>query len=403
MTENIHIPFKNKMLYSLLIMLVWAISLILPMWKFEPIQYSLLNDKTFTLFKDFAFMQRYTFHLNLVLISGPAFCISAFINTRKLIPLLFGIFIITMFIGGLGFYFSDRVALMWGWYAYGAGVLIINAAIATKLFPGIYDLQVFKNQVIEGQEVELLEEVDEIDEDLMEYKQLEESDEFQTHSDGEEFFLSIYKKLFNEIRSNEEITVKFKEDYLLKTLRKNPQFLDITSETSEEIEKTITLLADELIENALKIVKEQKEIDVSSPSCIIYSDSSPGGPKEVGKFERGIIYSTNRITGKYYRGPTEVGFIQRDIIYSTNAIPGKYNRGTTEVGFIERGIIYSTNRIPGKYNRGPKEVGFIERGIIYSTNSIHGGRTKVGFCETKDGKYVESSACGAAAAYLLLF
>jgi len=392
MIENIHIPFKNKMLYSLLIMLVWAISLILPMWKFEPIQYSLLNDKTFTLFNDFAFMQRYSFHLNLVLISGPVFCISTFINTKKLIPLLFGSFIITMFIGGLGFYFSDRVALMWGWYAYGAGVLIINTAIATKLFPGNYEQQVSKNQVVEEQEGELSVEDAEIDKDLMEYKQLEDSDEFQTPSDGKEFFLSIYTKLLREIYSNEEISVKFKEDYLLKTLRKNPQFLDITTETSEEIEKIIALLADELIENALKIDKEQKEIAASSPSCKIYSDSGPGGPTEVGKFERGIIYSTNRIPGKYYSGPKEVGFIERDIIYSTNRIPGKYYSGPTKVGFIERDIIYSTSAFGGS----ARQVGKIDGGKVYSTSASGGSARQV-------GKYDGGSACGAAAAYLLLF
>ena len=392
MTENNPIPFKNKMLYSLLIMLAWAISLILPMWKFEPIQYSLLNDKTFSLLNDFAFMQRYSFHLNLVLISGPLFCISAFINTKKLIPLLFGSFIITMFIGGLGFYFSDRVALMWGWYAYGAGVLIINTAIATKLFPGLYEQQVSKNQVVEEQEGKLSEEDDEIDKDLMEYKQLEDSDEFQTPSDGKEFFLSIYTKLLREIYSNEEISVKFKEDYLLKTLRKNPQFLEITTETPEEIEKIIALLADELIENALKIDKEQKEIAASSPSCKIYSNSGPGGPTEVGKFERGIIYSTNRIPGKYYSGPTEVGFIERDIIYSTNRIPGKFYIGPTKVGFIERDIIYSTSAFGGS----ERQVGKIDGGKVYSTSASGGSARQV-------GKYDGGSACGAAAAYLLLF
>ena len=392
MTENNPIPFKNKMLYSLLIMLAWAISLILPMWKFEPFQYSLQNDQTFSLLNDFAFMQRYSFHLNLVLISGPLFCISAFINTKKLIPRLFGSFIITMFIGGLGFYFSDRVALMWGWYAYGTGVLIINTAIATKLFPGLYEQQVSKNQVVEEQEGKLSEEDDEIDKDLMEYKQLEDSDEFQTPSDGKEFFLSIYTKLLREIYSNEEISVKFKEDYLLKTLRKNPQFLDITTETSEEIEKIIALLADELIEKAFKIAKEQKEIAASSPSCKIYSNSGPGGPTEVGKFERGIIYSTNRIPGKYYSGPTEVGFIERDIIYSTNRIPGKFYIGPTKVGFIERDIIYSTSAFGGS----ARQVGKIDGGKVYSTSASGGSARQV-------GKYDGGSACGAAAAYLLLF
>ena len=392
MTENNPIPFKNKMLYSLLIMLAWAISLILPMWKFEPFQYSLLNDQTFSLLNDFAFMQRYSFHLNLVLISGPLFCISAFINTKKLIPRLFGSFIITMFIGGLGFYFSDRVALMWGWYAYGTGVLIINTAIATKLFPGLYEQQVSKNQVVEEQEGELSEENDEIDEDLMEYKQLEDSDEIQTPSDGEEFFLSIYSKLFREIYRNEQISEKFKEDYLLKTLRKNPQFLDITTETSEEIEKIIALLADELIEKAFKIAKEQKEIAASSPSCKIYSNSGPGGPTEVGKFERGIIYSTNRIPGKYYSGPTEVGFIERDIIYSTNRIRGKFYISPTKVGFIERDIIYSTSAFGGS----ARQVGKIDGGKVYSTSASGGSARQV-------GKYDGGSACGAAAAYLLLF
>ena len=392
MTENNPIPFKNKMLYSLLIMLAWAISLILPMWKFEPFQYSLLNDQTFSLLNDFAFMQRYSFHLNLVLISGPLFCISAFINTKKLIPSLFGSFIITMFIGGLGFYFSDRVALMWGWYAYGTGVLIINTAIATKLFPGLYEQQVSKNQVVEEQEGELSEEDDEIDEDLMEYKQLEDSDEIQTPSDGEEFFLSIYSKLFREIYRNEQISEKFKEDYLLKTLRKNPQFLDITTETSEEIEKIIALLADELIEKAFKIAKEQKEIAASSPSCKIYSNSGPGGPTEVGKFERGFIYSTNRIPGKYYSGPTEVGFIERDIIYSTNRIPGKFYISPTKVGFIERDIIYSTSAFGGS----ARQVGKIVGGKVYSTSASGGSARQV-------GKFDGGSACGAAAAYLLLF
>jgi hypothetical protein len=341
------------------------------MWKFEPVEFSLLNDKTFTLISDFGLMQRYSSHLFLVLISGPLFFVSAFINVKKLIPLLFGIFIITILVGGFGFYFSDRVSLLWGWYAYGTGVLIINTAIATKLFPGLYEQQVSKNQVVEEQEGELSEEDDEIDEDLMEYKQLEDSDEIQTPSDGKEFFLSIYKELFREIYSNEEISVKFKEDYLLKTLRKNPQFLDITTENPVEIEKIIASWADELIENALKIDKEQKETAASSPSCKIYSDSGLGGPTEVGKFERGIIYSTNRIPGKYYSGPKEVGFIERD-------------------------IIYSTNRIPGKFYIGPTKVGYIDGGKVYSTSASGGSARQV-------GKYDGGSACGAAAAYLLLF
>jgi hypothetical protein len=366
------------------------------MWKFEPVEFSLLNDKTFTLISDFGLMQRYSSHLFLVLISGPLFFVSAFINVKKLIPLLFGIFIITILVGGFGFYFSDRVSLLWGWYAYGTGVLIINTAIATKLFPGLYEQQVSKNQVVEEQEGELSEEDDEIDEDLMEYKQLEDSDEIQTPSDGKEFFLSIYKELFREIYSNEEISVKFKEDYLLKTLRKNPQFLDITTENPVEIEKIIASWADELIENALKIDKEQKETAASSPSCKIYSDSGLGGPTEVGKFERGIIYSTNRIPGKYYSGPKEVGFIERDIIYSTNRIPGKFYIGPTKVGFIERDIIYSTNRIPGKFYIGPTKVGYIDGGKVYSTSASGGSARQV-------GKYDGGSACGAAAAYLLLF
>ena len=392
MIENIHIPFKNKMLYSLLIMLVWAISLILPMWKFEPIQYSLLNDKTFTLFNDFAFMQRYSFHLNLVLISGPVFCISAFINTKKLIPRLFGSFIITMFIGGLGFYFSDRVALMWGWYAYGAGVLIINTAIATKLFPGLYEQQVSKNQVVEEQEGELSEEDDEIDEDLMEYKQLEDSDEIQTPSDGKEFFLSIYTKLLREIYSNEEISVKFKEDYLLKTLRKNPQFLDITTETSEEIEKIIALLADELIENALKIDKEQKEIAASSPSYSTGSFSSSGrgsrifsgkyssSQHQVATFENGKIYR-----GKYTSSQHQIGNIEGNKIYR-----GKYTSSQHQIGNIEGNKIYS-----GKYTSSQHLVATFENGKIYSgkyTSSQHQ------IANAEGG----AASCAAAAAYFLL-
>ena len=379
MTNNIPIPYKNKLIYSLLILLTWSLSLFLPMWKFEPVEFSLLNDKIFTLTSDFGLMQRYASHLFLVLISGPLFIVSAFINVKKLIPLWFGIFFITILVGGLGFYFSDRVSLLWGWYAYGAVIIIINSVLASKLFPGIYESQNSKNIVDKVQEDEPSEEYEDID-------------EYQTPSNGKEFFLAIYEKLMWEIIETDEISAEFKEKYLLSTLRKNQQFLDISEENPEEIEKKIVSLADELIENAIKLVKDQQESAASSPIYSSGSFSSSGRGSRIfsGKyssaqhlvatFENGKIYR-----GKYTSSQHQIGIIEGNKIYR-----GKYTSAQHQIGNIVGNKIYS-----GKYSSAQHLVATFENGKIYRgkyTSAQHQ------IANTDGGDL----ACAAAAAYFLL-
>ncbi len=379
MTNKIPIPYKNKLIYSLLVLLTWSISLFLPMWKFEPVEFSLLNDKTFTLISDFGLMQRYSSHLFLVLISGPLFFVSAFINVKKLIPLLFGIFIITILVGGFGFYFSDRVSLLWGWYAYGTSIFILNTVLASKLFPGIYERQISKNIAVKEQEDELSDEY-------------EEFNEIQTPSNGKEFFLAIYEKLFWEIIENDEISADFKEKYLLSTLRKNQQFLDISEVNPEEIEKKIVSLADDLIETAIKMVKEQEESAASSPSYSTGSFSSSGRGSRIfsGKysssqhlvatFENGKIYR-----GKYTSSQHQIGIIEGNKIYR-----GKYTSAQHQIGNIEGNKIYS-----GKYSSSQHLVATFENGKIYRgkyTSAQHQ------IANTDGGDL----ACAAAAAYFLL-
>jgi hypothetical protein len=349
------------------------------MWKFEPVEFSLLNDKTFTLISDFGLMQRYSSHLFLVLISGPLFFVSAFINVKKLIPLLFGIFIITILVGGFGFYFSDRVSLLWGWYAYGTSIFILNTVLASKLFPGIYERQISKNIAVKEQEDELSDEY-------------EEFNEIQTPSNGKEFFLAIYEKLFWEIIENDEISADFKEKYLLSTLRKNQQFLDISEVNPEEIEKKIVSLADDLIETAIKMVKEQEESAASSPSYSTGSFSSSGRGSRIfsGKysssqhlvatFENGKIYR-----GKYTSSQHQIGIIEGNKIYR-----GKYTSAQHQIGNIEGNKIYS-----GKYSSSQHLVATFENGKIYRgkyTSAQHQ------IANTDGGDL----ACAAAAAYFLL-
>ena len=329
------------------------------MWKFEPVEFSLLNDKIFTLTSDFGLMQRYASHLFLVLISGPLFIVSAFINVKKLIPLWFGIFFITILVGGLGFYFSDRVSLLWGWYAYGAVIIIINSVLASKLFPGIYESQNSKNIVDKVQEDEPSEEYEDID-------------EYQTPSNGKEFFLAIYEKLMWEIIETDEISAEFKEKYLLSTLRKNQQFLDISEENPEEIEKKIVSLADELIENAIKLVKDQQESAASSPIYSSGSFSSSGRGSRI-------------FSGKYSSAQHLVATFENGKIYR-----GKYTSAQHQIGNIVGNKIYS-----GKYSSAQHLVATFENGKIYRgkyTSAQHQ------IANTDGGDL----ACAAAAAYFLL-
>jgi hypothetical protein len=373
---------KSKIIYACLILVIWVLMLFFPIWKFEYIPYSLLNDKEYSVLHDFIFMQRYSFHLNLIALSGPVFILSAVINPKKLITGWFGIFLLVILIGGLAFYYSERIELMWGWYFYVIGIVSVHSFVVPKLFPGIYDRKTPEISAIKTKNVPY--ENHQNDSILEEFEP----------TTAFEFYNDINEKLMELIIVEEKDPRDIKNEYLLNRLRSYPQFLELNIEksTAEEKEKFIKNLAEKILSEQYTALIEMNSRRNNSAQTYSSGFSNSNKSKIYrGKSTSSIHQIATFSDGKIYKGKTtssihQVGSINGNKIYS-----GKSQSSIHQVGTIKEGKIYQ-----GKTTSSIHQIATINEGKIYqgkTTSSIHQ-------IATVDGG--DASAAAAAAFILLL-
>ena len=126
---------KNKIIFSVAVLLAWFITINLPIWRLElpgvNSGYSLLDSMS-TLVND-------NYHLSFMYFSGPVLAIVALINPKKYLIVTFGIYILILICGFLGFAFSPYVALKWGWYVHFVVMIAVVVAMGGKFLPEAFE------------------------------------------------------------------------------------------------------------------------------------------------------------------------------------------------------------------------------------------------------------------------
>ncbi|MDC3351955.1 hypothetical protein OAV92_01795 [Crocinitomicaceae bacterium] len=126
---------KNKIIFSVAVLLAWFITINLPIWRLElpgvNSGYSLLDSMS-TLVND-------NYHLSFMYFSGPVLAIVALINPKKYLIGTFGIYILILICGFLGFAFSPDVALKWGWYVHFVVMIAVVVAMGGKFLPEAFE------------------------------------------------------------------------------------------------------------------------------------------------------------------------------------------------------------------------------------------------------------------------
>ena len=122
---------KNKIIFSVAVLLAWYITISLPIWRFEvsgdSSGYSLL-DLMSTIVND-------NHHLSFMFFSGPVLAFVAIINRKKILLLTYCIYIFILICGFLGFAFDPDVALKWGWYVHFVVMTAVVPAVGLKFIP----------------------------------------------------------------------------------------------------------------------------------------------------------------------------------------------------------------------------------------------------------------------------
>ena len=71
--------------------------------------------------------------------SGPVIAIVALINPKKYLLATFGIYILILICGFLGFAFDGYVALKWGWYVHFVVMIAVVLAVGGKYLPEAFE------------------------------------------------------------------------------------------------------------------------------------------------------------------------------------------------------------------------------------------------------------------------
>jgi len=71
--------------------------------------------------------------------SGPVIALVSLINPKKLLLGVFGIYVLILFCGFLGFAFSPHVALKWGWYIHLITMSAVVFVGGSKLLPESFE------------------------------------------------------------------------------------------------------------------------------------------------------------------------------------------------------------------------------------------------------------------------
>ncbi|MCX6192384.1 MAG: hypothetical protein NT109_08900 [Flavobacteriia bacterium] len=125
----------NKIIFSAAVLLAWFITISLPIWCLEipgvSSGYSLLDPMS-TIVND-------NYHLSFMFLSGPVLVFVAIINPKKLLMATFGIYILILICGFLGFTFSPNVALKWGWYVHFVVMTAVVFAVGGKFLPEAFE------------------------------------------------------------------------------------------------------------------------------------------------------------------------------------------------------------------------------------------------------------------------
>ncbi len=126
---------KNKIIFSVVVILAWFITINLPIWRLElpggSSGYSLLDSMS-TFVND-------NYHLPFMFFSGPVLAIVALINPKKLLMGTFAIYILILICGFLGFAFSPHVALKWGWYVHFVVMIAVVLVGGGKFLPEAFE------------------------------------------------------------------------------------------------------------------------------------------------------------------------------------------------------------------------------------------------------------------------
>ena len=126
---------KNKIIFSVAVLLAWYITINLPIWRLEVSGLS----SGYSLFDSMSYMVNDNYHLDFMYFSGPVLAIVALINPKKYLLVTFGIYILILICGFLGFAFSGAVALKWGWYVHFVVMIAVVLAVGGKFLPETFE------------------------------------------------------------------------------------------------------------------------------------------------------------------------------------------------------------------------------------------------------------------------
>jgi hypothetical protein len=125
----------KRIYFAVAVLVTWYLTINLPIWCLEipgiKSGYSLLDPMS-NLVND-------NYHLPFMFFSGPAIAIAALINPSKLLFATFGLYIIILICGFLGFAFSSAVALKWGWYVHLAAMSAVVLGAGGKFLPEAFE------------------------------------------------------------------------------------------------------------------------------------------------------------------------------------------------------------------------------------------------------------------------
>jgi hypothetical protein len=125
---------KNKIIFSVAVLLAWFITSSLPIWCLE-----IIGDSSFSLFDSMSTIVNDNYHLSFMYFSGPVLAFVAIINPKKLLFNTFIIYILILICGFLGFAFSPHVALKWGWYVHFVVMTAVVFAVGNKFLPEAFE------------------------------------------------------------------------------------------------------------------------------------------------------------------------------------------------------------------------------------------------------------------------
>ena len=124
---------KNRFLFAIISLAVWALTISLPIWSLE-----LPGNSGYSLWDGMSTLVNDNYHLLFMFFSGPAIALVSLLNPKKMLLGTFGLYIIILVCGFLGFTFSKYVELRFGWYIHFISMIGL-LVLASKLLPEAFE------------------------------------------------------------------------------------------------------------------------------------------------------------------------------------------------------------------------------------------------------------------------